>query len=126
MRAVPEWIGKHDDQAVPPRVRLRVFERYEGRCYLSGRKIMPGDAWDLEHIKSLSLGGEHRESNFAPALKAPHKVKSAQERSLQAKSDRIRKRHLGIKPRKGRPMPGARGSGIRKPMGGPAYRDPNW
>jgi 5-methylcytosine-specific restriction protein A len=97
MRSVPEWVGSHDDQAVPPRVRLRIWERHGGVCCLSGRKIMPGDAWDLHHVKSLSLGGEHRESNLAPALKAPHRIQTAKDRELQAKSDRIRKRHLGIK-----------------------------
>lgn len=101
MRAVPEWIGKTDDTPVPPRVRLRVFERYGGRCYLSGRKIMSGDRWDVEHIKAISLGGENRESNLAPALTAPHKIKTRADRAAKKKADRIRKRHLGIKsPRK--------------------------
>jgi 5-methylcytosine-specific restriction protein A len=31
-REVPEWIGATDDAAIPARVRVRVFERYEGRC----------------------------------------------------------------------------------------------
>ncbi len=97
MRAVTEWIGTHDDQAVPPRVRLRVFERHNGVCYLSGRKIMPGDKWELEHAKALCNGGEHRESNLAPALKIEHKKKTADDRKEKAKTDRIRKRHLGIK-----------------------------
>ena len=97
MRSVEEWRGKTDDSAIPPRVRLRVFEKYEGHCYLSGIKIRPGDKWDIEHIKALSLGGEHRESNMAPALKEPHKVKTVKDRKLKAKIDRIRKRHLGIK-----------------------------
>jgi 5-methylcytosine-specific restriction endonuclease McrA len=97
MRSVEEWIGKTDDTPVPPRVRLRVFEKYNGVCYLSGRKILPGDAWEVEHIKALSLGGEHREGNMAPALVAPHKAKTAIDRKMKAKNDRVRKRHLGIK-----------------------------
>lgn len=97
MRAGEEWIGKHDDQAVPPRVRLRIFERHNGVCHLSGRKIAPGDKWELEHIKALCNGGEHRESNMAPALSTAHKAKTADDRKEKAKTDRIRKRHLGIK-----------------------------
>lgn len=97
MRAVEEWIGKTDDSKAPPRVRLRIFERHAGVCHLSGRKIAPGDSWDLEHIKALSLGGENRESNLAPALKEPHKKKTAEDMKAKAKSDRVRKKHRGIK-----------------------------
>ncbi len=97
MRQVDEWIGKHDDQAVPDRVRLRVFQNANGVCHLSDRKIRPGEAWELEHKLALSLGGEHRENNLAPALVAPHKAKTAADRRMKAKDDRVRKRHLGIK-----------------------------
>ena len=97
MRSVEEWIGKTDDSAIPPRVRLRVFEKYSGVCYLSGVKIRPGDKWEIEHVQALCNGGEHRESNMAPALVAAHKGKTAADRREKAKNDRVRKRHLGIK-----------------------------
>lgn len=96
MRTVPEWIGSSDDAKVPSRVRLRIFERFGGVCQLSQRKIMPGDQWDLDHIKALWRGGEHREENLHPVLKQPHREKSAEEQSIQAKCDRVRKKHLGI------------------------------
>lgn len=96
-RSNPEWIGKTDDAKVPPRVRLRVFERYHGYCYLSGAKIMPGDAWELEHVVALINGGEHRESNLAPALGKPHKVKSRRDMAVKSKNYRVRARHAGIK-----------------------------
>lgn len=99
-RNTEEWVGANADSPIPPRVRLRVFERHLGRCYLSGRIIRPGDAWDIEHVKALSLGGEHRESNMAPALKQPHQAKTAQDQKLKAKLDRIRKKHLGVKGKK--------------------------
>jgi 5-methylcytosine-specific restriction enzyme A len=51
----------------------------------------------LEHVVALCNGGEHRESNLAPALVAPHKVKTAEDRKIKARSDRIRKRAAGIK-----------------------------
>jgi 5-methylcytosine-specific restriction protein A len=97
MREVPEWIGKTLDAKIPPRVRLRIFEHHDGRCHITGRKIQAGEAWDCEHIKALCNGGEHRESNLAPALKQPHREKTARDVKLKAKTDRIRKRHLGIK-----------------------------
>ena len=96
-RSVEEWIGKTDDQAIPPRVRLRVFERHGGICHLSGRKIMPGDAWDADHVIALVNGGEHRESNMAPALRTEHRKKTARDVAQKAKDRRIRAKHLGIR-----------------------------
>lgn len=98
-RAVDEWIGATDDTPVPPRVKLRVFEAYGGRCYLSGRKIMPGDKWDAEHIVAIINGGENRERNLAPALKGPHKVKTAADLKTKSKTARMKAKHLGVHPK---------------------------
>lgn len=95
-RAVSEWIGSSPDAKVPPRVRLRVFDRYGGFDYWSGRKIMPGDIWQLDHIIALCNGGENRESNLAPLMLEKHKEKTALDVAEKAKVDRIRKKHLGI------------------------------
>jgi 5-methylcytosine-specific restriction endonuclease McrA len=103
-RSIPEWIGSSPDAKVPDRVRERVFLRAGGVCHISGRKIMPGDKWQVEHIRALSLGGDHRESNLAPALDHPHKEKSAQEADWRAKADRQRRYHFGLKPKPARPM----------------------
>lgn len=97
MRSVPEWIARTPDVAIPPRVRLRVFERHQGICHLTKRRIRAGDEWDCDHVIALCNGGEHRELNLAPALRAPHREKTAQDVKLKAKAARIRKRHLGIK-----------------------------
>jgi 5-methylcytosine-specific restriction endonuclease McrA len=105
MRSNDEWIGATDDAHVPPRVRLRILNFFDGCCYLSGRKIRPGEAWDLEHIVALCNGGLHRESNLAPALVIPHREKTKADRALKAKDDRVRKKHLGIG-RKKRTIPG--------------------
>jgi 5-methylcytosine-specific restriction protein A len=32
MRSVPEWIGASDDQAIPARVKIRIFDRDAGKC----------------------------------------------------------------------------------------------
>lgn len=99
-RSNKEWIGKTPDQRAPDYVRLRVFNRFEGRCYLSGKKIRPGDAWDLEHVKALCNGGENRESNFAPAFHGKvHQKKTANDRAIKARTDSIQKRQFGIKKR---------------------------
>lgn len=98
-RELPEWIGRTDNTPVPPRVRLRVFEAYGGRCYLSGRKIMAGDKWEIEHKLAIILGGENRESNLAPALVGPHKLKSRVDVALKSKIARTRQKHLGNFPK---------------------------
>lgn len=95
-RSTAEWIGRHPDARVPPRVRLRVFEAYGRKCYLSGRPIAPGDKWELEHRVALILGGEHRESNLAPALVDPHKRKTATEMAVKSKIADVAKKHAGI------------------------------
>lgn len=96
-RSVTEWIGRTPDSRPPETVRLRIFDRDHGTCYLTGIKIKPGDPWDIEHVKRLDDGGENRESNMRPALKAPHRIKTAEETSRGKKADRARKKHVGIR-----------------------------
>lgn len=97
MRRVPEWIGKTDDDRVPPRVRLRVFLDHEGRCWLSGRKIAPGEPWDIEHKIALCNGGQHRETNLAPALRDKHREKTAEDVAEKATVYRKASKHAGIR-----------------------------
>lgn len=97
MRTVPEWIGKTDDAAIPQAVKLRIFARCDGRCGLSNVKIMVGDAYDFDHKKALWEGGEHRETNLQIVLRARHREKSGADQTRQAKADRVRAKHLGLK-----------------------------
>lgn len=97
MRTVPEWIGKTPDTKVPPRVRLRIFERDGGRCHISGRKIAAGEPWELEHKVALCNGGEHRETNLAPALKDKHREKTREDLAEKAVIYRKASKHAGIR-----------------------------
>jgi HNH endonuclease len=68
-RSLPEWIGLTDDTPVPPRVRLRVLERFGRRCDPArgcGRPLRPGDAWTCDHIEAVINGGANRERNLHP------------------------------------------------------------
>ena len=96
-RSTDEWIGKTDDAPIPPRIRLRVFDRHGGVCHLSGRKIRVGEKWECDHIVALVNGGRHCESNFAPALIRPHKAKTREDVAEKSRVARKRKAHLGIR-----------------------------
>lgn len=96
-RSVPEWIGSSPDAKVPPRVRLRIFEREGGKCWISGRKIRPGEPWDLDHKIALINGGEHRESNLFPALRDKHRQKTREDVRQKSEAARVKSKHLGIR-----------------------------
>lgn len=115
-RSVPEWIGKTDDTPVPDRVKLRVFEKYEGKCYLSGIRLTPG-TWEVEHIQAIINGGENRESNLAPVSKGKvHQAKSREDVKIRAITYRKKKANIGL--RKKSRMPGSKDSPWRKKLNG--------
>ena len=103
-RAVKEWIGATPDAKVPPRVRLRIFEREGGICHISKRKIMPGERWDLDHVPALINGGQNRESMLFPALKDKHKAKTKEDVAEKAAVAAKAKAHLSIKRESPRPL----------------------
>lgn len=100
-RTVPEWIGATPDSAIPPRVRVRVFERFKGKCQCGcGRKILTGEAWHCDHITALCNSGEHRESNLRPLLVTHHALKTGDDVAEKSRIYAKKSRHLGIrKPR---------------------------
>lgn len=120
-RSIPEWIGATPDAKIPPRVRLRVFEAHGGKCGLTGRKIMPGDEWDVDHIQALINGGAHRETNMQPVLRAAHRKKTAEDMKLKAKAARVRKKHLSIHKPKAT-LPGSRASKWKRTISGQTIR----
>lgn len=120
-RSTDEWIGKTPNEAIPQRVRVRVFERHGGVCHISGRKIRPGEPWDCDHVIALINGGPHAEFNLAPALKDKHREKTAADVAEKAMIYRKKAKHLGAR-KSSRPMPGSRASGISKKFNGTVVR----
>lgn len=96
-RSVPEWVGSSPDARIPNRVRLRVFEGHKGICWLSGRRIRAGEPWECDHIVALINGGEHRETNLAPALVDKHREKTKEDVAEKARVYRKRAKNLGIR-----------------------------
>jgi hypothetical protein len=121
-RSVAEWIGRSDDEPVPPRVRLRVLERFGRRCDSDrgcGRPLRPGDKWICDHRRALINGGQNRETNLHPLCAWCHLEKTAADVDEKSHSYRLRLRHAGIKrtPR-GLPLIGTIASGWKRRMSG--------
>lgn len=116
-RTVSEWVGKTPDSPIPLRVRLRVFQKHGGICHLSGRRIMPGDAWDMDHVVALVNGGENRESNLAPALRDKHREKTARDVAEKSRARKVKAKHLGLKKAK-HAIPGSKGTKWKKKLDG--------
>ncbi|TKT80029.1 HNH endonuclease [Aquamicrobium sp. LC103] len=96
-RPVAEWIGKHHGVNIPPRVRLRVFDRHSGICHLCKLPIKSGETWQADHVVALINGGEHREANLAPAHSHCHVGKTARDLAEKSKVARVRQKHTGAK-----------------------------
>ncbi len=96
MRSVPEWVGRNDDQAVPARVLLRIWNRCNGQCAVCRRKILVGEDWDLDHEWPLAFGGGHREANLQVVCSWCHRSKTRTEQARKGKADRVAKKQHGI------------------------------
>ena len=120
-RSVPEWIGATPDTPAPPRVRVRVFDRCDGRCDTCGRKIAAGEKWTLEHRKALINGGQNREANMGVTCAWCLPGKNAEDVAEKARIGRKRSKHLGVR-KSSRPIPGSKASGWHKHMDGTVSR----
>lgn len=118
MRSVPEWIGKTDDSPIPPRVKLRIFEKALGRCNACGSRIYGGTVPAYDHIIALVNGGQNRESNLQLLCGPCHGAKTGVDIAEKALVYRKKAKHLGIKLKKSRPIPGSRASGLKKGFDG--------
>lgn len=121
-RSVPEWIGKNDDSAIPPRVKLRVFDRFNGCCADCGRRIGGNLRAEYDHAVALINGGKNSESNLILRCSGCHVDKSNLDVRQKSVVYRKRLRHVGIKTKK-RLIPGSKGSGFRKRMDGKVWRE---
>ncbi len=122
-RSVTEWIGKSDDVAIPLRVKERVARAADDLCVKCDRKVGGRLRPEFDHAVPLILGGKNCESNIQLLCHECHGAKTKLDVKLKAKVARVRtKLALGIAPKKGRPMPGSKASGLRKRMDGTVER----
>lgn len=121
-RAVAEWIGATDNTPVPPRVRLRVFTKHEGRCTICTRKILAGEPWTCEHVKALINGGQNRESNLGVTCCNCLPDKNAADVAEKAVVYRKRAKHVGVKTKASRPIPSSKASPWKRKLNGEVVR----
>lgn len=82
--------------------RAELFLQHKGICHICGSRIHAerGEKWEVEHVEAREIGGRDDWDNLRPAHIKCHKVKTAEDKALIAKCNRVRNRHLGIrKPR---------------------------
>lgn len=117
-RTVQEWIGKTDDEAIPARVKLRVFLAKDGRCEDCKNKITAAlGPPQYDHVIALINGGENRESNVQLLCNGCHKKKTKADVAEKAMIYRKRIKHLGIG-RKPSRFPCSRNSRFKKKISG--------
>lgn len=119
-RKTEEWIGKSDDTFPPPRVKLRLITKWDGRCADCGCKLGPASPAQFDHITPLRDGGENREGNLQPLCRPCHARKTGSEAHQRAKTDRLKAKHHGITKRSF--MPGSRASKWKRRMDGTVVR----
>lgn len=110
-------VGTTPRRPMPEMRRLRIWEAHKGICILCKAKIDGvREAWTIEHIIPLGLGGADADHNCGPAHETCRRVKDKADVSKIAKAKRAKARHLGIRKRSS--MPGSRGTRFKKHMDG--------
>lgn len=119
-RSTPEWVASDDNQAIPPRVKLRIFEAAGGRCAHCTLQIVGRLLPAYDHTVALINGGQHAESNLQLLCVPCHAVKTGADVKEKSVVARVRKKHIGI--RKPSRFPAARNSIWKKKMDGSVVR----
>lgn len=120
-----EDVGTTPRRKMTPRRALKLWEMHKGICVLCHQPIDGArEDWFIEHIQALENGGsdEDDSGNLGPAHLWHKAAKDAEDHSLAARSKRQKRKHLGIKTRKGPPIPGSKDSPWKRRMDGTLVR----
>jgi 5-methylcytosine-specific restriction protein A len=100
------------------RQRLLAHDKHGGTCCVCLQLIAPGEPFIDEHIIPLAIGGSNDTGNRGIAHIQCAKIKTQRDRKMIDKSARVRAKHLGIRKRVSRPIPGSKASGWRHKVSG--------
>lgn len=104
-RSVKEWIGDSDDSVPPKSCKLRILDRQDRKCAITGKEFTAKEKPQFDHIVPLWLGGKNRESNLQAILGEPHKRKTKAEATVRGKVKANTAKQLLERKPKGRPFP---------------------
>lgn len=84
-------------KAIPSALRRAVIAAADGKCQACGE---PTDEWEIDHYYPVALGGTNDLSNLQALCPPCHKLKTKKDVKDIAKSNRIRAKRLGTKPKR--------------------------
>ena len=100
MRANPEWVGSNPDAVIPPRVKVRVFDRAGKKCECCGRSIVGKLRPQFDHKTALINGGENREANIQVLCHECHGQKTKQDVAIKSYVHRGKVKRIARPPSK--------------------------
>lgn len=123
MRTVDEWIGATDDSAIPARVKVRVFNKFGGRCAACTGSIVGKLRPAYDHHIAIINGGRNAESNLQLLCVPCHALKTKADVAEKATTYRKRAKHLGVfAPRQKIQSPGFRKAAPQRSASRPIRR----
>lgn len=79
------------------KARLALLKAHNATCHLCSGEIQTGQAWEVEHIIPIAMGGEDEPANMRPAHAKCHAVKTKADVTAIAKAKRCETKHAGAK-----------------------------
>lgn len=83
--------------------RAAVFLESGGICHICQGKIQVGQAFDIDHVIPLALGGTNEPDNLRPVHVRCHRgtdSKTSDDVKAISRADRLAKKHFGMTPKK--------------------------
>jgi len=106
-------------QAFSTTFRLSLFLEQKGTCQSCKLTIQAGQAWDIDHILPIALGGTNEPENLQILCRPCHRSKTTQSDIPRiAKTKRLKAKHLGARSSARRPIPGSKSSPWKRKMDG--------
>jgi len=99
--------------------RLSLFLERKGTCQACHITIQAGQAWDIDHIIPLALGGTNEPNNLQILCRPCHRAKTSNSDIPKiAKTKRLKAKHLGARSSAYLPIPGSKSSPWKRKMDG--------